>query len=157
MTGGNLHYRRAILRSLEGLHDYESRSNISLVRKHTRCIIEEEEHENFSDILFLHTLKAISKEGTVEQMTHSFAQLSPETKSKRVKSLAHRIEIAMEAATKEAHPEIPILPPAHIHLYPRKEAPKRKDEHEKWKIVPNKIYEHERYVTQMHIVSESLG
>jgi hypothetical protein len=129
----NVTYRRAILHALEELHDYQTRSNIDAVRRHTQDKLESESDRHiWNEVLFLKTLKAIIRDGEIEQCTNVSAALSPEYKKKRAEDLRERLEERKESAMKLL---VPFLSKK------IKEAPKRRSEHEKWKIMPKKVYD----------------
>jgi hypothetical protein len=133
----NVPYRRAILHAIEELHDYQTRSNIDAIRRHTQDKLESEsDRQNWNEVLFLKTLKAITRDGEIEQCTNVSAALSPEYKKKRAADLDQRLEERKESAMKLLAPLFTKRPIATI-----KEAPKRRSEHEKWKIIPKKIYD----------------
>jgi len=135
-AGGNIHYRRAILKAIEELHDFQSRSNIDLIRRRTYDLLMEDNHA-WNDALFMKTLKTIVRDGDIQQNANIFAELSPEYKKKRANSLVRHIDEHINSA-----PKIPEHTEAeHVHSEVPKEAPKRKPEHEKWKILPKKIYD----------------
>ena len=129
-------YRRAILQALEASRDYQSRTNVDSIRRHTRAILEDQDVDNFkwNDIIFLRTVKSIVQDGDVELCANILAELSPSYKRKRADSLSQRMSIVLE-------PEAPVLPPSSPGGSATKERPHRPSEHEKWKIVPKKIYD----------------
>lgn len=134
----NVTYRRAILHAIEELHDYQSRSNIDAIRRHTQDKLESEsDRHNWNEVLFLKTLKAITRDGEIEQCTNVSAALSPEYKKKRAEDLHQRLEERKESAMKLL---APLFTKRHS-IETIKEAPKRKSEHEKWKIIPKKVYD----------------
>lgn len=133
----NVPYRRAILHAIEELHDYQTRSSIDAVRRHTQDILESESNRLiWNEILFRKTLKAIIRDGEIEQCTNVSAALSPKYKKKRAEDLHQRLEERKESAT--------MLLPSLKKSQPIetiKEAPRRRSEHEKWKIIPKKVYD----------------
>ena len=134
----NVPYRRAILHAIEELHDYQTRSNIDAIRRHTQDKLESEsDRQNWNELLFLKTLKAITRDGEIEQCTSVSAALSPEYKKKRAADLQERLEERKESAMKVLAP----LLKKRLPIETIKEAPKRRSEHEKWKIIPKKIYD----------------
>lgn len=143
-------YRRAILQAIESLHDFQSRSNIDLVRKHTQAILSEpttmttndqqQTTTTWNDKLFLKTLKSIVSSGDVDLFGLQ-AELSPTYKRKRADSLLSRMQAEINSSS-EAVIELPVLPhPEIAQEHPAKAAPKRRSEHEKWKIMPKKVYD----------------
>jgi hypothetical protein len=133
----NVPYRRAILHAIEELHDYQTRSNIEAIRRHTQDKMEcESDRHNWNEVLFLKTLKAIIRDGEIEQCTNVSAALSPEYKKKRAEDLYQRLEERKESATKLLAPLTKHRPTETI-----KAAPRRRSEHEKWKIIPKKVYD----------------
>lgn len=141
--GANTVYRRAILKAIESLNDFQSRSSIDLVRRHTQDILED---HSWNDKLFLLTFKSIIRHGDVDLYPHVSAELSPTYKRKRAESLLRRVDEAMEDAPAPPSVPMPIEPPppivGHRHASAQpKLAPKRKPEHDKWKIIPKKIYD----------------
>lgn len=132
----NVPYRRAILHAIEELHDYQTRSNIDAIRRHTQDKLESEsDRHKWNEVLFLKTLKGIIRDGEVEQCTNVSAALSPEYKKKRAEDLHKRLEEQKESAMKL------LAPLFKKRIETLKEAPKRKSEHEKWKIIPKKVYD----------------
>ena len=85
------------------------------------------------------TLKTIVRDGDIQQSAHIFAELSPEYKKKRSDSLVKHLEGHLSSAPKVPEPSEAEHVPSEVG--PPKEAPKRKSEHEKWKIVPKRIYD----------------
>jgi hypothetical protein len=134
----NVPYRRAILHAIEELHDYQTRSNINAIRRHTQDKLESESDRHiWNEVLFLKTLKAITRDGEIEQCTNVSAALSPEFKKKRAEDLHQRLEERKESAMK-----LLLTPLKKGHrIETIKEAPRRRSEHEKWKIIPKKIYD----------------
>jgi len=132
--GANATYRRAILKALESLHDYQSRSNIDAIRRITQDFLEA---QTWNDALFLQTLKSIVRKGEIDLFTKSTAEFSHEFKRKRTESLLLKLDEKLQASSpamatsqEEAPPPSPKSPPH------------RRPEHEKWKILPKKIYDH---------------
>jgi hypothetical protein len=127
-------YKRAILQALEASRDYQSRSNLDSIRRHTRAILEDQgDHFQWNDIIFLRTVKSVVQDGDVELSANILAELSPSYKRKRADSLSQRMSIVLE-------PEAPVLPPSSPGES-TKERPHRPMEHDKWKIIPKKIYD----------------
>ena len=143
-------YRKAILKAIESLHDVQLRSNVDSIRRHVKSSLEDEDHP-WNEIVFNKTLKAVVHDGEIEQCTYVNCALSPEYKRKRANSLAAFADKKALVAEKEEEKEPPCLPPT-IHcgaphgVESPKSAPKRKFEHEKWKIMPKKIYDKTTYV-----------
>ena len=148
----NTIYRRAILQALEysSLQNFNSRSNIDAIRRHTKEIIaDHDDPEAWNDTLFLQTLKSVVNQGDVELLANIQAELSPTYKRKR----AHSWQKKLEAQQQEAPPQLPIMmgPPAtlpvaephHVVIAFKdpKEPPHRPREHEKWKILPKRIHD----------------
>lgn len=139
-AGANATYRRAILKALESLHDYQLRSNVDAIRRHTQDLLENTE---WNDALFLQTLKSIVRRGEVDLFAKSTVEFSPEFKKKRADSLVARLEEHL------AHLP-PLDPPPHRKVSgDLKPAPVRKPEHDKWKIMPKKEYDHSTIVNPM--------
>ena len=134
----NVHYRRAIIKAIEELQDFNLRSNIDAIRRHVQSSFLPEHQWN--DTLFHKTLKTLITDGDIEQCTNLNCGFSPEFKRRRT----HTIETVLD----KRH-SIPPLPPSHTQptsprLHPYlldKEAPKRKPEHAKVKIIPKKEYD----------------
>jgi len=87
--------------------------------------------------LFLQTLKSIVRKGEIDLFTKSTAEFSHEFKRKRTESLLLKLDEKLQASSpamatsqEEAPPPSPKSPPH------------RRPEHEKWKILPKKIYDH---------------
>jgi hypothetical protein len=127
-------YKRAILQALEASRDYQSRSNLDAIRRHTRAILEDQDvHFQWNDIIFLRTVKSVVQDGDVELSANVLAELSPSYKRKRADSLSQRMSIVLE-------PEAPHLPPVSPGES-TKPRPHRPSEHDKWKIIPKKVYD----------------
>jgi hypothetical protein len=143
-SGANATYRRAILAAIESQNDYHTRSNIDSIRRLTQDLLED---QTWNDVLFLQTLKSIVRKGEVDLFAKSTLELSPQVKRQRADSLVHRLEERIAASMQVPNPPSPLAPGAHspVHL-PLKPLPKRRPEHEKWKIVPKKEYDHSTYV-----------
>lgn len=136
-------YQQAILKAIESLGDFQMRSSIDAVRRLTQDILED---QSWNEVLFLMTFKSVVKSGDVSLYPHVSAELSPGYKRQRTDSLLQKLENAMEA-----FPELPPDEPPmcldvkleHAKLKPAvlKDPPKRRSEHEKWKIVPKAVYD----------------
>ncbi|GAX19751.1 hypothetical protein FisN_37Lh017 [Fistulifera solaris] len=137
-------YQQAILKAIESLGDFQMRSSIDAVRRLTQDILED---QSWNEILFLMTFKSVVKSGDVALYPHVSAELSPEYKRQRTDSLLQKLENCMEAL-----PELPLDEPpmnldikldhAKTKVHPaHKDPPKRRSEHEKWKIVPKAVYD----------------
>jgi hypothetical protein len=89
------------------------------------------------------TLKNVVHEGQVEQCFVVNCALSPEYKRKRANSLNSFVEQKRaEGAIIEPEIEQQLNPLYHHGCEDSpKQAPKRKSEHEKWKIMPKKLYD----------------
>lgn len=136
----NLVYRKAILKALEDLHDYGLRSNVDAIRKNVQSTLEED--HTWNEIVFMKTLKSVVSEGEVEQCTFVNCALSPEYKRKRANSLNSFVEQKRaQGAIVEVELEPQLHPLHHGCEDSPKMAPKRKSEHEKWKIMPKKLYD----------------
>jgi len=142
------------LQAIERLHDVRSRSNIDAIRRHTKAILEEIEtttttaqqhpHEYWNDTLFLQTLKSVVSRGEVDLCSNIQAELSPTYKRHRADSLLQKIE--QETRTSIPPPQPVLLPdvqPHHVIIAytDPKVPPHRPREHEKWKIIPKKVYD----------------
>ena len=134
-------YKKAILKALEDLHDYGLRSNVDAIRRHVQSTLEE--GHNWNEIVFMKTLKTVVHEGEVEQCTFVNCALSPEYKRKRANSLNSFVEQKRaQGAYIEPEMEKPVHPIHHHGCEDSpKLAPKRRSEHEKWKIMPKKLYD----------------
>lgn len=133
-VAGNMTYKKAILQAIEGLNDYQSRSNIDLIRRSTKYILEEHAYcSNWNEKLFVKTLKDIIRDGEIQQCAHIFAELSPEFKRMRADSLVRKLDEHLQADLVQSanqHPLYEKNPPHH-----------GRPEHDKWKIVPKRIYD----------------
>lgn len=127
-------YRNAIIFALESQKDYRERSNIDIIRRHTQDILAE--GNTWNDAVFLQTLKHIVRAGEIDLAPKSTVQPSPEFKKKRADSLIQKVSERLDAmaATTEDYPTAPRSPP--------KKKPVRRPEHDKFRIVPKKIYDH---------------
>jgi len=119
------------------LHDYQTRSNIDAIRRHCQDLFEseEEDHHIWNEIIFLKTLKSVVRDGDVEQCTNSSAALSSTFKKKRAISVSRKLEEKKQTML----PKPPVI--EYHPVESLKDAPKRRTEHEKWKIIPKKIYD----------------
>lgn len=137
----NTVYRKAILKALEDLHDYGLRSNVEAIRRHAQSALED--GHAWNEVVFMKTLKNVVHEGEVEQCTFVNCALSPEYKRRRANSLNSFVEQKRASgAFLEPEAETPPLPILHHGCEDApKLVPKRKSEHEKWKIVPKKIFD----------------
>lgn len=130
------------------------RSSIDAVRRLTQDILED---QSWNETLFLLTFKSVVKSGDVALYPHVSAELSPEYKRQRTDSLLHKLENAMEACpvlpldttrtltSLESTMSLDATSPSHFakskHTIVHKNPPKRRSEHEKWKIVPKAVYD----------------
>jgi hypothetical protein len=85
-------YRTAILRAMEELRDYHSRSSVDRIRR--RCLeIFDERGYVWSEGAFWQTIKALKQEGDIRMVSYSMAELSPSLKKKIVDFCEHRLVI----------------------------------------------------------------
>ena len=153
-------YRKAILKAIEDLHDCHLRSSVDAIRKHVMSSLESDQHP-FNEVVFMKTLKTIVQVGEVEQHTFVNCALSPEYKKRRAGSLSAFVEQKKSEGLPVQFPFVPetVLPPTHresAHHKPLldspsahhktlldspKEAPKRKVEHDKYKIMPKPLFD----------------
>lgn len=139
---GSAVYRRAILVAIDSLQDYQSRSNIDLIRRHTQDHLED---HTWNDTLFLKTLKNIVQCGDIQQSAIIYAELSPEYKKKRAGSIAQQVEHHLQSA-----PPLPISTASLSQSVAQtKPSPVRRSEHEKWKIIPKRIFDRSVVVNPM--------
>jgi hypothetical protein len=125
-------YRRAILTALESQKDYRERSNIDSVRRHTQQLLE---GHTWSDVLFLRALRHIVQHGEIEFSPASSVELVLDYKKRRAHALIQELDRRLAAE------EMAIdVGPSPLRLV--KECPIRKSEHDKFRIVPKKIYDH---------------
>lgn len=139
-------YRRAILRATESLNDFRNRSNIDSIRRLTKAAFtESEKPANWSDCLFLQALKSVVDRGEVELCANIQIELSHSYKRKRVESLKKRREMeSFSLINSRPALDLPLVAPHHVvfDFNQTKELPYRPREHEKWKIIPKKVYDH---------------
>ena len=144
MAGIDKDYRRAILRALEESRDFQSRSNLDSIRRHTMALLEDQNME-WHDVVFLRAMKSIVHDGEIDICSNILVELSPSYKRKRANSLSQRMSIEVEtqsplpalneqidASTIDQNKKSP-------RGQTRKQAPHRPTEHDKWKIVPKKL------------------
>lgn len=119
------------------------------IRRHAYAALEGDHAWN--EVVFMKTLKSVVSDGEVEQSNLVNCALSPEYKRRRANSLTAYIE------HKKGSPTIPYLPeaqapatvvnPQQLHRHPgcespkAKSAPKRKAEHDKYKIMPKPLFD----------------
>lgn len=140
------------MRAIESQNDYHTRSNIDSIRRLTQDLLED---QTWNDVLFLQTLKSIVRKGEVDLFAKSTLELSPQAKRQRADSLVHRLEESIAASMRVPNPPSPSALAVHSHVHlPLKPLPKRRPEHEKWKIVPKKEYDNSTYVSLSECVSE---
>jgi hypothetical protein len=103
---------------------------------------------NWNEVVFMKTLKSVVSDGEVEQCTVVNCALSPEYKRRRANSLTAYVQ------HKKGSPVIPYMPAeqppaAVVNSQPQsgceceklKLAPKRKAEHDKYKIMPKALFD----------------
>eukprot|EP00429_Kryptoperidinium_foliaceum_P070540 CAMPEP_0176062798 /NCGR_PEP_ID=MMETSP0120_2-20121206/31316_1 /TAXON_ID=160619 /ORGANISM="Kryptoperidinium foliaceum, Strain CCMP 1326" /LENGTH=169 /DNA_ID=CAMNT_0017396365 /DNA_START=233 /DNA_END=742 /DNA_ORIENTATION=- len=129
-------YRRAIVLAIEKLHDYNLRSNIDAIRRHVQSTLGPD--HNFNDALFLKTMKALIHEGDIEPCTSVSYALTPKFKKRR----ADIVSAATERHRVVHHRSNSLPGNFHYNAHHEKESPAKKREHEKFKIIPKKIYDH---------------
>jgi hypothetical protein len=107
----NTPYRRAILKAIESLHDFQSRSSIDAIRRHVQATLadaavaadaaalvdgtaatqqqlqDDRNMYKWNDTLFLKTLKSVAQNGEVDLCSNILAELSPQYKRRRADSL----------------------------------------------------------------------
>ena len=131
-------YRKAILKAIEDLHDCHLRSSVDAIRKHVMSSLESDQHHQFNEVVFMKTLKSMVQVGEVEQHTFVNCALSPEYKKRRAGSLTAFVEQQKKGQ------DIHNSPHHHLHINPHespKAAPKRKVEHDKYKIMPKPLFD----------------
>lgn len=132
------------------------------IRRHVMSALETD--RSWNEVVFMKTLKSVVQEGEIEQHTFVNCALSPEYKRRRADSLCAYIETKRADGAAAQVPYIPEnehravtgpvlvapnnssyhhLQQQHLHhpLESTKEAPKRKVEHDKYKIIPKPIYD----------------
>lgn len=129
------------MHALEESRDFQSRSNLDSIRRHTMALVDEQ-HIVWNDVIFLRTMKSIVQDGDVDLCSNILAELSPSYKRKRANSLSQRMSV--EAETPESIYNQPIDAsmidqPKPTDVQTRKVAPHRPAEHDKWKIIPKKV------------------
>ena len=174
----NLVYKRAIVKAIEELQDHHLRSNIDAIRRHVQASLEGSEHvlptatsrigisnknqlvnsTRWNDTLFLKTLKGLTLDGDIEQCTSVNCEFSPTFKRRRTTSISNLLERQRLYYEHHHHhhnhhlPQSPTSSLLHLHhQYPHedtKEAPKRKAEHAKLKILSKKVYDKQLYVNK---------
>lgn len=144
----NTVYRRAILQALDysSVQNFNSRANIDWIRHHTKEILAEHEKPDvWNDAMFLQTLKSVVNSGEVELCANIQAELSPTYKRKRADSLQKKLEQHCLNAAKapDTAPNLPEVHPHHVIFAFKdpKEPPHRPREHEKWKIIPKRVFD----------------
>ena len=109
----------------------------------------------WNEVVFMKTLKTIVQVGEVEQHTFVNCALSPEYKRRRAHSLTAFVEQKKDQGVTVHIPFIPETdhPPTYpyvvndnTHFHPLflespKQAPKRKVEHDKFKIMPKPLFD----------------
>lgn len=141
-------YRKAILKAIEDLHDCHLRSNVDSIRRHVMSALEESDQHSWNEIVFLKTLKSIVQVGEVEQQTFVNCALSPEYKRRRADSFSAFVEQNKGQGPFPFIPETdppPTTSTTHhfqtLLLDSPKQAPKRKVEHDKYKIIPKPLFD----------------
>jgi hypothetical protein len=134
IAAANKVYRRAIVKAIDQLQDFNLRSNIDSIRRHVQTSVTPDHVWN--DTIFLMAMKGLMTDGDIEQCAKLNCSLSPDLKKRRTGNMTALLE----------NTKIPVapLPPLSPHQFPyeaTKEAPKRKIEHAKLKIIPKKIYD----------------
>ena len=139
----NATYRKAILKAIEDLHDCHLRSNVDSIRRHAYAALEGD--NKWNEVIFMTTLKAIVNDGEVEQSAGVNCALSPEYKRRRANSLTAYIETKKESQPIPFIPESSSFTPVAQQQQPGcefakvKSSPKRKAEHDKYKIMPKSL------------------
>jgi hypothetical protein len=146
-------YRKAILKAIEDLHDCQLRSNVDAIRRHVMSTLTLETDHSWNEVIFLKTLKVVVGEGEIEQMTNNNCALSPEYKRRRSNSLTAYVMEQQQHQQQQFFPNgivAPDMPPTSIVVTRSsppddspKSPPKRKVEHDKYKIMPKPLI---RYV-----------
>ena len=161
-TASNTVYRKAILKAIEDLHDCHLRSNVDAIRRHVMSAFEPD--HSWNEVVFMKTLKTVVQDGEVEQHTFVNCALSPEYKRRRADSLSAYMET--KKAANGVVVQVPFVPGSnqqqqqqqqtnhhHHHPHPHhpqqhhgfcespKPAPKRKVEHDKYKIMPKPLFD----------------
>ena len=129
------------MHALEESRDFQSRSNLDSIRRHTMALVDEQ-HIVWNDVIFLRTMKSIVQDGDVDLCSNILAELSPSYKRKRANSLSQRMSVEAETPESIYNPPTDtsmIDQPKHGEVQTRKVAPHRPAEHDKWKIIPKKV------------------
>jgi hypothetical protein len=164
------------LLALESLNDFNTRSNIDAVRKHTQSILEEDDYP-WNEVLFFKTFKSIVDAGDINMCSNVTAELSPDFKKKVVNTIdlverqqsprqqqqllfplyvpsqtaysptmQQSVPFPNSDATNscnifQAKPDFPSMISTPPPLHHPKHSPRRRSEHEKWKILPKSIFD----------------
>uniref|UniRef100_A0A7R9ZLK1 Uncharacterized protein n=1 Tax=Craspedostauros australis TaxID=1486917 RepID=A0A7R9ZLK1_9STRA len=134
-------YQRAILKAIEELNDWQSRSSVDAIRRH----VEAQFMHDFHDIVFLKTIKNMMHNGDLH-MDAQLCEASDQWKRKRAQALVTK---ATQQAPSRLHGHNTRPDSLHPrqHLQPAmqqhepKDSPKRRAEHAKIKIIPKRIYD----------------
>ena len=135
-TATNSHYKRAIIQAIDELQDFNLRSNIDAIRRHVQSSFGPEHIWN--DTIFLKTLKSLTSDGDIEQSNVN-AGLSPEFKQRRTSTMKALLEQRSQLHTLPPQISYPYF--TNHHTFEDKEAPVKKPEHFKLKIIPKRIYD----------------
>lgn len=133
----NVHYKRAIIQAIDELQDFNLRSTLDAVRRHVQASFGPEHLWN--DTVFLKTLKTLAYEGDIEQCTSLNCGLSPEFKQRRTSTMKALLEQRSQLHTLPPSVSYPFF--TNHHVFEVKEAPVRKPEHFKPKIIPKKTWD----------------
>jgi hypothetical protein len=139
-------YRKAILQALEESRDFQSRSNLDSIRRHTLAILEDQDFEKFkwNDVIFLRTMKSIVNDGDIDLCSNILAELSPSFKRKRADSLSQRMAVELEPVPLIQNQTVDTSTNDYntgTNRHSPKQAPHRPVEHDKWKIIPKNLYD----------------
>ena len=151
LAAANSVYRRAIIHAIDQLQDHNLRSHIDSIRRHVQTSLSADHVWN--DTIFLKTMKGLMNDGDIEQCAKlNNCSLSLDLKKRRTTNMmtARLLHVDTTTTANTTTNSIPVapLPPLspHQQQFPSyyeatKDAPKRKMEHAKLKIIPKKIYD----------------
>jgi len=120
-----------------------------------KTILEDTGH-SFDGVLFARSMKSVAAAGDITLDARALAQLSPGYKQKRVNIVSRKM-----SSEPETTPSLPLLLQASSPLASRssrspndfagdlKEAPVRKPDRDKWKIMPKKLLDKTTIVNPM--------
>jgi hypothetical protein len=134
----NIVYKRAIIRAIDELQDFNLRSNIDAIRRHVESSLGPE--HGWNDTIFLKTLKGLTNNGDIEQCATVNCGLTHDFKERRTKCVKSLLEKRSQLLALPPYISNPSFQKKYS-VFHEKTIPVRNEENAELKIISKKIYD----------------